>query len=663
MSGPEMVFSDIDISGDETQNAFGNKVSGDLIQQVNKFVRGRPAMYLGRSEISDRLDCHVPARNHDLVVKALRTDHAVLLTGPPGCGRETTAIAAFHELRPGISIRRFSTAAEDPEEIAAMGPRGYLIHADGEDLSQALRCADAVREAGGYAAIIGTEEQRLGLFLNSLTIDPPDPLAVYRRRLAVRGLDDAGWSHWEKATELLERALPVDARRLADLIEEIGRQGGPPETIRREVVHAYQRWADELGRWFKENHKPQDRVLLIAAAVLAPVEENSVYLVAGSLAEQLKIEVNGGGLLWSPVTGLCELLNADRDGDLITFRRHRYAESVLRRVWEDYPLARSDLLTWLAALPTDEAVSSGRSNSLVETFADLAAEHGKGRQITEAAQRWAQAGLADLAYIALSRTCLHRRVGGRIRRDLYEWAYRARTPQTLKLTIARVCELLGQTYPSIALTRLKHLSTHGNDQVAQEVIAVAMSLAADHHQEVLKAAIAWADETGSASLSAKVRRRRMRTGARIFLELAGPPSGPDLSKAPGRRETFVSFRCVPAWRAALYLDADDPAFEKAVHHWLDTALDRPDLRSQVVAIFIAAVTAPAIDLRPDPITAERIAAQTMIDIVRRWAMADPTDPSRRGIAEDIVIPLTHPWWLRLLRIMRARLRTWSETRR
>src|SRR5690606_21205396 len=109
--------------------------------------------------------------------------------------------------------------------------------------------------------------------------------------------------------------------------------------------------------------------------------------------------------------------------------------------------------------------------------------------------------------------------------------------------------------------------------------------------------------------------------------------------------------CVPAWRAALYLDADDPAVEKAVHHWLDTALDRPDLRSQVVAIFIAAVTAPAIDLRPDPITAERIAAQTMIDIVRRWAMADPTDPSRRGIAEDIVIPLTHPWWLRLLRIM------------
>lgn len=104
----EPTFGDIDIHGEYAQNAFGNQVSRDLIQTSYKFVRGRPSMYLGAEEIADRVRCYVPADNHDLIVKALEIENAVILVGPPGCGRETTAIAAIDQLCSGISIRRFS---------------------------------------------------------------------------------------------------------------------------------------------------------------------------------------------------------------------------------------------------------------------------------------------------------------------------------------------------------------------------------------------------------------------------------------------------------------------------------------------------------------------------------------------------------------------------
>ncbi|MGH3244060.1 MAG: hypothetical protein ACRDNL_27025 [Spirillospora sp.] len=512
-------IEDVTISGDDTQNAIGNTVSGDLVQTQLTFVRGRPSMVLSEAEIDERVAGYVRVRNHEVIVDVLARRQVIALSGPPGDGVATTAVAALREVRPSLPIRLFSPGEEDVEEISGAA-RGYLVRAGDEEESRVRACMEAVRASGGFLLVVGTEaeQRRFGEFLPAIPVDPPPPGAVFRRRLERRGLG-GGWADWPRAVELLKEASPGDARRLADLVAELDDE--------LEVERAYRRWKEQLSGWFTEHSGLRDQALLVAAATIAPADETSVYGAALSLARQLGIRVEGGGLAWCPSAGLSELLGAERVDDRIEFRRHGYAESVLRHVWDDYPLARMDLLSWLSTLPTDDVVvlPSGLRGKLVEVFADLAAEHGAAAKIVQMAESWAgdRYRSADLSYIALARTCLHPLVGGRVRRRLYELSLLRQVPQTLKLTVVRVCQVLGEAHVSIALTRLKHLATRGNEQVRDEVVAVARELAGAHPRAVLDAAREWC--LSSVRLAGRQDGpRRADVGLRLMLDLL--PDGP-----------------------------------------------------------------------------------------------------------------------------------------
>ncbi|OLT14545.1 hypothetical protein BJF79_18955 [Actinomadura sp. CNU-125] len=65
--------------------------------------------------------------------------------------------------------------------------------------------------------------------------------------------------------------------------------------------------------------------------------------------------------------------------------------------------------------------------------------------------------------------------------------------------------------------------------------------------------------------------------------------------------------------------------------WLDAALAHPHLRAGIVRTFVAAA-------RPAP--------DAMIGLVRGWAAAEP---ARREIRDAIVLGLSRPWWLWLVR--------------
>lgn len=665
--GPSV--GDVEIDGDASQNAVANQVNGDLVQNMTKFVRGTPSWYLGTQEIADRVACYVPALNHDLIEKALETNHAILLIGPAGCGRETTAIAVISHLRPDIPIRRFSLDIEDTEEIDAKGPCGYLIRAADGELGRLGRCIDAVRANGGYLVVIAeneTDRNQVTPPLPCMPVEPPHPVQVYRHRLTRKNLGE--WAGWDEAAVLLKESLPSDARRLVELIEQADQRDGDLAKLQEEVAKEYGGWRDELCDWLDDHQEPHHRALLVAAATLSPeAAETDVYSAASSLAQRLEVTMNGGGLVWCPVTGLRDLLTADPLEDRIVFRRHGYAHSALRHTLTDYPLARSDMITWLADLPTDESITHRLPESLAETFADLAAEHGMAGHVTEASARWGKDGHADLAFIALSRTCLHPIVGGRVRGALYDWSRTPRLPQTLKLTIARVCEPLGQTYPSIALTRLKHLATYGDRQVVLEVISAALALAeAGKSREILLAALDWSAESNSERLSAKARQRRIRAGAMLFLELAGRISPFGLPEVLHGKGAVDPLDCTTGWRAALYArttvrEGRETAFDETAHRWLDAALLAPRLRARITGGFVNAAMPAAVPLgyanALGPVGTGPIAAKTMIDVVRRWAAADRANPIRRKIKEDIVIPLTSPWWLRLLKIFYVWVRT------
>lgn len=664
----------VDMEGDSGQVAVGNLVSGDLVQQEIKFVRGQPPMYLSSAEVSARMACYVPVSSHELVVKELQKNHSVGLLGPLGSGRATTAIAAMRQLRPDLPIRRFSLDDEDSAEIHIADVCGYLIRAEDRGIDRLGSCIEAVRASGGYLAVLAEREvhQPPEALFSWLPVDSPCPVRIYRRWVSRYGL--AGWAEWDQAKAILEGALPVEARRLADLVHLATRaaaRDADTTGLQAEVAQAYLGWGEELRGWFTRHQQPHDRALLIAAATLpSGAEKAYIYSAASSLALRMRTEINGGGLSWCPVTGLHDLLNASQDDGLIAFRRIGYAESALRHALADYPLARSDLLSWLAALPTGEAAVFKKGSAVAQTFADLAAEHGEAGHITTAARTWGQDDLADLAFIALSRTCLHPRVGVQVRRALYDWSRAASTPQTLKLTIARVCQSLGQAYLSIALTRLKHLATHSDSQVAGEVIDVAKALASQgNRREVLDSALRWCAETSQEHLSGRALQRRRKVGGMLFLELAMPHTSSGLPEILTGNQAARLATLVPGWRAVLDFHGTpglwNAVIEKVMCRWLNAALHHSHIRKRVSAMIVVAATLSASSgagdrsgsAKPNPASAEFV-----IGIVRRWAAVGPADAIRTQLKDEIVIPLTRPLWLRLLRIISAKLRALSHSR-
>jgi hypothetical protein len=157
----------------------------------------------------------------------------------------------------------------------------------------------------------------------------------------------------------------------------------------------------------------------------------------------------------------------------------------------------------------------------------------------------------------------------------------------------------------------------------------------------------------------------MRAGAMLFLRLAGQQAASGRPSVLDGGEAVTPETCAPAWRAALSArtTADGPRdadFEPTVRLWLDAALHHPRLRDRITRSFVDAAEPldlpyglPEVFLTPG----QPPAAELMIALVRRWSALDPRDPVRRMIREDVTIPLTRPWPLRLARVLYVRMRT------
>jgi hypothetical protein len=510
-------IENVETIGDQAQVVFGNTVSHDLIVQQITYVRRQPSMDLSEDQIAERVAGYVPAANHHQIVESLRRDQVVALAGRPATGVRTTAIAALQNVHPGLPIRHLSTDKDDIDQIRQAIPHGYLAQAADEEKMPLWTCSDAVRASGSFLVVVGEpqEFERFAEFLTPTHVQPPPADAVYRHRLQQRGFGTTSWVDWPRAGELLKGGLPGHGRRLADLV--LAAVAENRDTA--EVEQAYLGWREQLRAWFTKYSDPRDRALMVAAATITPADETSVYGAALSLARQLDVPVAGGGLAWRPTTGLASLLNADHDGgSRIVFRRHGFADSVLQHVWDEYPLVRTDLLEWLSRLPMQgTTLEVALRNRLAEAFARLAAEHEAVDMIRVTVETWSESGQwgADLAYIVLARTCLHPLVGGRVRTALYQWSRERSAPQNLKLTVARACQVLGETHASIALTRLKHLATYGNEQVRDEVVDVCRELAAAHPGVMFDAAVSWCES--AADMSGRDAARRADAGLRLLL--------------------------------------------------------------------------------------------------------------------------------------------------
>jgi hypothetical protein len=656
MTTPEINVQETTVQGNHGPTAVGVHVGRDLTQQVITQVRGRPALYLSEIEINDRVNSYVAAGNHDLIEKTLRSRRILTLTGLPGSGRTTIALATLRHLEPGMRIRKL--ALDDEEELGDLhckAPTGHLLHLPADDShlsSRLLTCVEQIRSLVGSYLVIITEpdvgDRRL--FLNEIApiiaVEPSDPLAVYRHRLVIRGIGDERWLDWQEAALLLHRALPGDARRLTEFIEDARRSGDADINAQQiEVTKEYRSWADDLRKWFKDHQGIRVQALKIAGAALASAHFDELYHAADCLTRRLDMPSEGRGLAWHPVTGLDQTLDAHLTAGQLRFRRTHYHTAVIRHVWNEYPLTKADLIEWLTGLPLDDALREEPRAQVARTFTDLAIERGLATELTKAAKAWADAGRADPAFIALAPASLDSRIGGRTRTQLYKWSRTMSISQTLKLTVARVCQVLGQTYLSIALTRLKHLAANGDDEVKQEVIAVADDLAdkPERRRHVLAEALRWINPPSF------TRSNLPQPGLDLFFHLISRADARGLAvalldSAPTAPETTTL-----AWQKAL--EQQHSNVEQASYLWLNTALHVAHVQQPITNTFITAA-----------MEARTPGHNVMLSLVGRWEAHDINDPERRKIANQIRAPLMErvrgpqPRWLDTLQLLYARLR-------
>jgi len=651
------VVEDIAIDGDDGRNVIGGKVGDELLVQQIRIVRGRPEMVLSEDEIRGRTKTYVPVGDHEAIRKTLELYRFVALAGPAGTGVETTAVAVLGQLLPAARIHRFSTEQDDVEEMVHLGMGdGYIVRARDAEPSQLRSFLCAVRASRGLAVIIGTaaEQRRFAGFPPPIAVEPPPAEAVYRSHLLHRRVHPR-WLDWPRGGGLLKDASPGDASRLAGLVDEIG-----PKNGEQEVEQAYRSRAEHLHAWFE----------------------------------------------------------ACKEGGRLVFSRHGFADSVPDHVCAEHLPAQADLLAWLEELPASPVLEgeSEYTHRVVRLFARLASRYDVPERITGKAREWAegQDHEADFAYIVLSDTCLDPVVGGRVRNSLYEWSRQSRTPQTLKLTIARVCQIIGQAYLPVALTRLMHLATHGDAQVRQEVVEVAGELAEHDASTVFTTALRWVRSTRD--LPPGDGASRLDAAIRVLLDLlpAFGQAGPhQVLEAVG----LVAAEGHPRLRPhllehALTLAGEHPlpvlAFALDQSGAPDSPLPRQIFGTELFLSLIASARSedlPALltdGIDPlDTVTAWAIALETPVNFpdfaeaLSRWLdlaetrsdLIDPlyaaawpsrktrrlladlvtrrTDdrPGRRRVGEALLVRIRLPEWRRRLLVTRIRLRDLRAQRR
>lgn len=614
------------------EDTTGNAVGRDVVVQRLGTVRGRPDTVLSEQEILARTEAYVPVGNHDALRKTLELYRFVALAGPSGSGTETTAVALLGRLLPAARIHRFSTEQDDVEEAPHLkAGDGHIVRARDSEPSRLRSFLSAVRASRGFVVVVGTAEEHRGFaeFLAPITVEPPPAEEVYRSHLRHRHVHPR-WPDWPRAGELLEGASPGDASRLAGLVAEISAEGGGEH----EVEQAYLGWAEHLRAWFGAHREPVERAWAIAAAALGRADETLIHQSALSLAGRLGTAPEGGGSARTPV----EMLDELREGECPVFSRRGYADSVLDHVCAENLLAHAELLDWLGDLPTAPFLDGENEHAhhLVRLFARLASRYDAPEHVTRKAYEWAggEAREVDLAYIALSATCLDPAIGGRVRSTLYEWSRESRTPQPLKLTVARVCQVIGQTYPPVALTRLMHLATHGDAQVRGEAAAVAGELAEQDASAVFTTALRWVRST--CELASRPAESRLDTAMRVLLGLL-PAFGRTGPRQVLEAVDHVVVQGHPHLRPHLLKHARTLAEEHplpVLSFALDQAgaFDSPPPRQTFGTDLFLSLVASA---RPEDLSALLTDGVDPLDAVTAWAFALESPSSFPGFAEAL----------------------------
>ncbi|MFD1364718.1 hypothetical protein [Actinoplanes sichuanensis] len=480
------------IDAPDNSGQVASTVYGGMHQHFNeKLTRLRNARSLDADGVTRTLNALVGRRftafrqtlDEAGAEQVLRRHHHLVLIGEPRSGRRTAAIGILGRL--GLPLQEIPAwdPAQPTQFTASDLPAGHrtgflFIYPEGQpaatDFSEQLSDYTAglpARESFLVIVVTAADWQRLDGTMagNVLTVHAPDGRAVLIKELQSRApgrnlralLDDG------RIRELLRRAAPQEAMRLADLIEGvIGTQGGTPDTpgwldlVIDDVCGGFQQWETELTNWFPANPEMIRRLFLLSVAVLENMPATNVLDFAEALRDGLGGVAPQGHDITSP--GVRELTDgigvepADPSGRL-RFRRPAYAAAVIDHFLTDraasfHEAFRDSLATFPVRRPIVAEAVATAVLGIMRRHRDIS-------YLIPLTNQWApRFHLRPVLVLLLTAAALSAEIGAPVRLRLYRWAAGSRSYHLCKV-VAEVCAgPFADVYPEFALTRIRNLA-------------------------------------------------------------------------------------------------------------------------------------------------------------------------------------------------------------
>lgn len=601
---------------------------------------GASVVALDPTELAAHTELFVQPDGYEEAVDALRERRLLVLTGPPGSGREAAAVNLLGEALAidgsgagGCHRLLMPSAVLEPGWAPPVKHSGYLAVLDdgpaavegftsafggggARSVAQWTAVVAALRDSDSLLVLTGGHDLEVlaagpgGEHLARHPLTPVDPVAVVERRVLGHGGSPDAHADLHALLERTGAALALreqpavrNAARLAsvisadgDMVAEVARLRDPSEQVRA---------------WFNRFREPEAVAFALAAAVL----EDSGYLTVADAAVKLR------AALAQPELAPPDLRFGDRLGHeqqwielylppgaglaagppRVRFRGGLLAQTILGYAWNALDGRREAVLDWLRRLlshPDLEVRARAAVAAGVLALADP--QYAVHRFLTG----WAGSTswpLRQAAATALGVAGSRPETADAVWSLLHHWARGGSSAQQRRLagTAANtVGGLLGRTAPERAVAVLHDALDRGDDWGTLPAVAWGGVHLVEQGQTapLLDAYLAWSEPQDLSPLVVKTLSAFVFAVSRPYEPpVTGPTSPPSggvrvpavpvlLSELPRHHE-----RLAELWaRALARRPVQDTALE-ALHEWIDTYADRCPGALDAIAQLLASV--------------------------------------------------------------------------
>ncbi|MEB3371919.1 hypothetical protein [Saccharopolyspora mangrovi] len=291
----------------------------------------------------------------------------------------------------------------------------------------------------------------------------------------------------------LEEMWPPKIKAIADAVRDGTDRGEQPlQAIQRALEREASDLPSELRKEIltkQQENDPEWLAMLLAVSLLEGAPPQHIARASDQLLLHNKIrppEEIPPLLRPSPYTRLLRLPDNWFDIGRRELLPSGFGKQVLRHFWREHPDVQESLLTWFGELPRSmREFERGELEQIADRAAELAAEGGSKIAVSLAIE-WAttnsgteSGGLQtstsqsaryrrSVAVRLLTTTATDSSLGRDVRQQLWDWSRDGNADR--KLLAAEVCAGLGEAFPRMALTRLKHLANGENTDVRAAVL-------------------------------------------------------------------------------------------------------------------------------------------------------------------------------------------------